>query len=83
MPESIEMVGECTTHELFGPILGRGPVQEPHLFLVVQQWLENLRAGDVESWPESAREAIWANVLPSVLAGIVRAGGPRWLKTGS
>jgi hypothetical protein len=82
-PEAIQVEGECGTRELFGLVLGKGPLEEELLFFVVQQWLENLRTHYREPWPESARDAIQRTIFPEVLVGEVRAGGPRWLKTTS
>ena len=82
-PENIELIGSSTTDELLGRIPTTSIGREPHLESRVEEWLESLRVGHGRTWPSSAREAIESSVLPVVVGGVVRAGGPRWRRTGS
>ena len=79
-PQTVEMIGECPTGELLGPLI-QG-VSESDLERPVEDWLESLRVGGDRTWPSAVREAIESSVLPAVGAGIVRAGGPRWRRAG-
>ena len=75
-PQSVEMIGECPTGELLGALI------PADLERTVEEWLDSLRAGDDRSWPAAVSEAIESSVLPVVSSGVVRAGGPRWRRTG-
>ena len=82
--ESVEIVGECPTSDLFGDFPERVPQRGSFLEERVERWLENLQQGTTQSWPSAVREAVESGVLPAVLGGVIRAGGPRWLRrTGS
>lgn len=82
-PENVEMIGSCATDELLGPIPKQAIRRESNLEPVVEEWLESLRVGDGRTWPSPVRDAIESSVLPVVVGGVVRAGGPRWRRTGS
>jgi hypothetical protein len=80
-PENIEMIGECATVDLLDghrTLIGR----EPYLERLAEEWLESLRVGNGRTWPSSVHEAIESSVLPVVVGGVIRAGGPRWRRTG-
>jgi hypothetical protein len=78
-PQSVELIGEYPTIDLLG---APEKVAEPYLEWFVQEWLEDLSSGARRSWPSTVREAIEFSVLPMVTGSHVRAGGPRWRRTG-
>jgi hypothetical protein len=82
-PDNIEMIGSCTTGELLGKMPTTSIGRESYLESPVEEWLDSLRVGNGRTWPPSVREAIESSVLPVVVGGVVRAGGPRWRRTGS
>lgn len=79
--DTIQKVGECGTSDLLGAMPDR--TTEPYLTMRVEEWLESLAAGGRRVWPPSAAEAIESLVIPAVVAGVIRATGPRWRRTGS
>jgi hypothetical protein len=81
--ETVERLGECPTVELLGGLQTRLPIAESYLEERVEQWLDSLRQSGNQTWPSTVQEAIEACLLPAVLGGVIRAGGPRWRKTGS
>jgi Putative restriction endonuclease len=81
-PESVQTLGETATSALLEGI-PRQAVTEEYLARRAEEWLESLRLQTQQSWPPSVREPIESIILPIVLGGSVRAGGPRWRKTGS
>jgi hypothetical protein len=80
---AIDQIGECQTIELLDAIPPRALVTEAILVRLVERWLEGLRLGTSRLWPASAAEAIESYVVPAVAIGLIRATGPRWLRTGS
>ena len=62
--------------------IGRGVLFEEH----VQSWLEHLRTlpfDEIKDIPGKTREALVDYVVPALLQGIVRAGGPREVRVES
>jgi len=50
----------------------------------VQSWVERLAQGsELADLPPDARQALEENVLPALRRGEVRAGHPRWRRTGT
>ncbi len=80
--DTIQKVAECRTDELLGD-MGQAVNVESYLVQRVEQWLERLHAGGSRSCSPSVLEAIESLVLPAVVAGVTRAAGPRWRRTGS
>jgi hypothetical protein len=81
--QTVHIIGSCPTGELFGRLLDRASLTESELEWHTYHWLEGLGSRSSADWPASVREAIESSVLPSVMSGTVRAGGPRWRRTGS
>jgi hypothetical protein len=81
--DAIQQIGECRTSELLDAMPDTATMSESYLVQRVDQWLESLRGGSRRSWPGSTREAMESYILPAVASGVVRATGPRWLRTGS
>lgn len=80
-PQAIDQIGECLTRELTSGALLR-TASESDLEALIEEWLEGLPTAGGQSWPLSAREAIESSVIPVVIGGMVRAGGPRWRRAG-
>jgi hypothetical protein len=86
---SIDLVGEFPSPKS----LSEGPVSRAHVSRatpgvshadVVQEWLEQLAQGsNLSELSRPLREAMEQHVLPILAQGEVRAGGPRWRRTGS
>jgi hypothetical protein len=80
-PQSLDIIGGCPTSELIGALPQRA-LAEADLEDRVQNWLESLQNVTQRSWPASICDAMESSVLPVLWERIVRAGGPRWLRTG-
>lgn len=66
------------------PPSGEKPDEAARFEQAVQSWIESLRVGaGLEELGADARRALEDNVLPLLRAGQVRAGHPRWRRTGT
>lgn len=66
------------------PPSGEKPDQAARFEHAVQSWLESLGMGvGLEELGAEARRAVEDNVLPLLRTGQVRAGHPRWRRTGT
>jgi hypothetical protein len=80
-PQSVEVLGECGAFELLGSL--QPQMTEVYLEERVGEWLESLQRTGNRTWPSSVRGAVEECVVPAVLGGVIRVGGPRLRKTGS
>lgn len=85
---AIDEIGHYRLGNAFQRFAERSPEQSPareYLFEShVQRWLEHLpKSDEIERLPADLKEALETHVVPALESGIVRAAGPREIRSGS
>jgi hypothetical protein len=84
---AIDEIGHYRLGNAFQGFVGRSPEQSPakaYLFeSYVQRWLEHLpKSDEIERLPADLKEALETHIVPALESGIVRAAGPREIRSG-